>query len=130
MSLKKIRKITKNQFRQEQFLCGVNNMIESFPLYWPTGYKRTLQKKRSKFHTTMDKAQHFLRDEIRRLGGKELIVSTNIPLRKDGMMYSDWMNRKIDDHGVAIYFKYKKMDVAMCCDQYEKIWENVYALAK
>jgi hypothetical protein len=105
-------------------------MIEAFPLYWPVGYKRTNSRTYSRFKVTMDKAQRFLRDELSRMGATGLIISTNIPVRKDGMLYADWMNKKIDDPGVAIYFKYKGNDVSMCCDQYTKIWENIYALGK
>ena len=105
-------------------------MIESFPLYWPVGYKRKSNRIWSRFKITMDKAQRFLRDELSRMGAVDLIISTNIPVRKDGMLYADWMNKKIDDPGVAIYFKYKGKDVSMCCDQYNKIWENIYALGK
>lgn len=104
--------------------------MEAFPLHWPIGYKRSPQRIFSRFKVTMDKSQRFLREEIKRLGGTDLIVSTNIPIRKDGGMYADWMNKKIDDPGVAIYFKYKGKDISMCCDQYTKIWENVYALGK
>lgn len=108
------------------------NTIEAFPLHWPLGYKRTPPEKRtySRFQITMDKAQQFLRNELRLMGASNLIVSTNIPLRRDGMMYADWMNKKIDDSGVAIYFKHNNKDVTMCCDKYNKIWENVYALGK
>jgi hypothetical protein len=105
---------------------------EAYPLCWPVGYKRTLPNRRrsSQFKQSMEAAQRFLRIEVSRLGGRELIVSTNIPVRQDGGLYSDWMKRKIDDPGVAIYFKYKGKDVSMCGDQYERIWENLYALGK
>jgi hypothetical protein len=107
-------------------------MKEAFPLHWPEGYKRTNPgyRKRSQFKQTMDGAQRFLRAEVDRLGASSLIVSSNIPIRQDGGMYADWMRKKIDDPGVAIYFKYKGKDVSMCCDQYVSIWENVYALGK
>ncbi len=104
--------------------------MEAFPLHWPLGYKRATSRKKSSFKQTMDQSQRFLRDELRRLGTTDLIVSTNIPVRKDGGMYTDYMSRKIDDPGVAIYFKYKGKDVAMCCDQYATVWENTYALGK
>jgi len=78
----------------------------------------------------MDTAQQQLRLEINRLGGKNLIVSTNIPVRNDGGLYADWMKKKIDDPGVAIYFSLNGKDVSMCCDKFPRIWENVYALAK
>ena len=106
------------------------NNIETFPLYWPLGYKRTENRTYSRFKITMDKAQRTLRDELSRMRATDLVISTNIPTRKDGGLYADWMNKKIDDPGVAIYFKYKGKDVSMCCDQYNKVWENVYALAK
>ena len=105
-------------------------MIEAFPLHWPIGYSRSKEQIDSRFKVTMDRAQKFLHAEIDRLNATDLIVSSNIPVRKDGMMYSDWMRRIIDDPGVAIYFKYKGKDVAMCCDQYKRVYENIYALGK
>ena len=74
----------------------------------------------------MDKAQRFLRSEIERIKGTDLIISTNIPVKSNGLLYADWMRRKIEDPGAAIYFKYKGKEVAMCCDQYERVWENIF----
>lgn len=104
--------------------------MEAFPLQWPLAYKRTAHRIKSSFKKGMDQSQNFLRDELRRLGAKNLIVSTNIPVRKDGGMYAEYMARKIDDPGVAIYFKWNGKDVVMCCDRYISVWENVYALGK
>lgn len=107
-------------------------MIEAFPLHWAPGYQRTdsYKRKDSKFKQTMEGAQNFLRDELKRLGARDLIVSTNIPVRRDGGMYTDYMHKRLEDPGVAIYFKYKEKDISMCCDQYLRVWENVYALGK
>lgn len=105
-------------------------MYEAYPLQWPMGYKRTSRRFSSRFKTTMDTAQNFLRAEVNRLGGISLVISTNIPTRQDGGLYADWMRRKIDDPGVAIYFRYKGKEVSMCCDQYLTVWENIYALGK
>lgn len=105
-------------------------IAEAFPLHWPVGYRRSPIKKDSKFKQTMDGAQRFLREELTRLGAKNIIVSTNIPLRKDGGMYADQMHRLHPDPGVAVYFKHKERDIVMCCDQYVRVWENVYALGK
>lgn len=104
--------------------------MEAYPLQWSLGYKRTNSRINSKFKQGMDASQRFLRDEINRLGARNLIVSSNIPVRKDGGLYSDYMSRKMDDPGVAIYFKYKGKDISMCCDQYRSVWENIYALGK
>lgn len=75
-------------------------------------------------------AQNFLKAEVSRLAGTDLIVSTNLPVRNDGGLYADWMKRKIDDPGVAIYFKRKGKEISLCCDHYLTVWENLYALAK
>lgn len=105
-------------------------MIEAYPLHWPVGYQRTENRIVSSFKQGMDASQRFLREEIRRLKATDLIVSTNIPVRKDGGMYTDYMSRRIQDPGVAIYFKYKGKQISMCCDRYVSVWENVYALGK
>lgn len=113
----------------------MNESIEAFPLHWPLGYRRTDSHRRSRslFKQGMETSQKFLRAEIDRLGAKGLIISTNIPVRKDGGLFTDWMSRKIDDPGVAIFFKLKAQGdayISMCCDQYLTVWENIYALGK
>lgn len=105
-------------------------MIEAYPLHWPVGYKRTKYRKDSAFKQSPDKVQILLRSELNRLGAANVVVSSNVPVRKDGYLYSDMSTTKIDDPGVAVYFKYKGQNVSMCCDTYERPWENVYALAK
>lgn len=107
-------------------------MIEAFPLDWPLGFQRTdrAKRKHSNFKQTPGAAQDFLHNEVRRIGGKRLIVSTNIPVRKDGMMYVDYITKRQEDPGVAIYFEMDGDQVSMCCDQYEKVLDNLYALGK
>jgi hypothetical protein len=107
-------------------------MIESCPLAWPVGYKRTKDSNRkwSKFNQTPEKAQKFLREEISRLGATGMIVSTNIPVRRDGYFYSDMAVNQIDDPGVAVYFRYNGKDLSMCADSYLTVTENLYAIAK
>jgi hypothetical protein len=107
-----------------------NETIDAFPLSWPVGYARSSKRISSNFKQSMDRAQRFLGDEIQRLGGTGLIVSTNLPIRKDGGIYADYLDKLIDDPGVAIYFKHKGKTISMCCDQYRRVWENIYALGK
>lgn len=104
--------------------------MEKYPLHWPAGYKRTQERNRSQFKQTMEKAQQFLHKELERLKASDIIVSSNIPVRKDGLFYTDWMNRKIEDPGVAVYFKHKGKDRVLCCDTYSSVWENTYAIGK
>ncbi len=102
----------------------------AYPLSWPLGYKRTQWRKHSIFKQTMDASQRFLRDEVKRLGGQDLVVSTNLPVRNDGAIYAAYLDKLIDDPGVAIFFKYKGKPITVCCDQYKRVWENIYALGR
>lgn len=65
--------------------------------------------------------------EIQRMGGTGVILSTNLPLRRDGLPYAD--AKTPEDSGVAVYFKYKKKPMTLACDQYFRVSENARALA-
>lgn len=106
--------------------------IKRFPLQWPLGYKRTLSFNRigSRFNQTPDNAQRSLHLELERIDASNIVVSTNIRFRKDNMLYAAEMSKKIQDPGVAVYFVRKNKQLVLCADQYETIWENIYAIAK
>jgi len=101
-----------------------------YPLDWPKAYPRTRNRKDSVFKQSLERSQKFLHEEIGRLGGSGLIVSTNIRVRQDGYVYAADMEKLIPDPGVAIYFNHKGKPITMCCDQYRRVWENAYALGK
>lgn len=102
---------------------------QAFPLYWPEGWKRTKYRKNSAFKIShFGKARDFLLGEVRRMGGKNIVLSTNIALRNDGLPYAN--QRNPDDPGVAVYFLYKQKQMSFACDAYRKIEENAYAIAK
>ncbi|MGN6478311.1 MAG: hypothetical protein ACTHKV_13885, partial [Flavipsychrobacter sp.] len=107
-------------------------MIEAYPLHWPMAYTRTpaYKRKNSQFKNTLGAARDFLKSEVRKLGATNLIISTNIPTKQNGDLYADYSRYKLDDPGVAIYFNYNGKEVALCCDQYGRVWENIQALAK
>lgn len=106
-------------------------MIETYPLCWPVDYKRSSgSRRKSTFKNTLGNARDMLKIEVKRLGGSDLIISSNIPTRNDGELRADFGRYKLDDPGVAIYFKWKKRDIVMCCDTYLAVWENIVALCK
>jgi hypothetical protein len=104
-------------------------VIESYPLYWPEGRARTSwnRRKNSKFTPNFANARDGLIKEVSRLGGKKVILSTNIPLRNDGLPYANM--REPEDPGVAIYFDYKGKPMCFACDQYRKTRENIRAIS-
>lgn len=73
------------------------------------------------------KSRDLLLKEIRLLGGKETIISSNIPLRRDGLPYAN--TSQPDDIGVAVYFKYKDKAMCFASDSYYKVEDNMRALA-
>jgi len=101
-----------------------------YPLCWPDGWPRTNNSKitHSSFRVTQDSAQNNLLAELKRLGAKEIIISTNIRLRNDGLPYAS--QRPPEDKGVAIYFKYKKREMVFACDKYTIVGDNIHAIGK
>lgn len=101
-----------------------------YPLQWPPGRHRIPPEHRdcSNFRTTTGRARDYLVDEVRRLGGDDLVISTNIPLRKDGKPYSGGF--RLDDEAVAAYFKYYGKRVCFACDRWATMAENYHAIGK
>lgn len=107
-------------------------MAEAFPLAWPHGWDRTPAHKRKPgaFQATADKARRELLNEIVRLGGNYPVISSNVPLRRDGMPFSEGSRAKIADPGVAVYFMKAKRQMVFACDQYDAPWKNIRAIGK
>ena len=62
--------------------------VDAFPLSWPSGKPRTRNPQRSRFDVNFTFARDELLKEIRLLGGRLPILSSNIPLRRDGLPYA------------------------------------------
>jgi hypothetical protein len=123
----------------------------AYPLAWPPGRPRTPSHRResSRFHGTtarpststesgtyraraplaMSESRRQLFAELARLGARRVIVSTNVPLRNDGLPYAD-ARRRVDDPGVAVYFEIKGEKTAIACDRWLSVAENMRAIAK
>lgn len=107
--------------------------INAFPLSWPMTYPRTKYPSRSKFGDySFAVVRDNLMKELKRFGATKVVLSTNIPLRLDGLPKSG-MGR-IKDPGVAVYFKKQLKgqlhDFVFACDRWEKIEDNIYSIYK
>ena len=105
-------------------------MTTAFPLAWPDGWPRT--KARENDHRfgarlTTARAAEQLYDELRILGARQTVISSNVPLRRDGIMQGD--NRRLDDPGVAVYFHLKGRPMVMARDAYVSVAGNLRSLA-
>jgi hypothetical protein len=104
-------------------------MIEAFPLSWPIGFERSAKKQDSNFACTVAQARDGVLKQLRLLGGINPIISSNVPLKRDGQMYSN--ERPVDgDTGIAVYWTWKNEQFVMACDKYYKLHENLRAIEK
>lgn len=105
-------------------------MTTAYPLQWPDGRPRTPAHRRGKaaFTSTFAVARDNLLGEVRRLGGRNLVISTNVPLRQDGLPYANY--RRLDDEGVAVYFTYSGKQMCFACDRWDKVEHNMHAIVK
>ena len=101
---------------------------EAYPLYWPEGWPRTSVRVNSHFKQGFGSARNFLLDELDRLGARSVVLSTNTPLRTDGLPRANMPNPA--DPGAAAYFIYRKHDMVLACDQYLRCYDNIYAMGK
>lgn len=107
--------------------------ITPYPLCWPTGWERTPEQRRRRAYSTFkgatfERARRSLFDELRKLGSRDVMLSTNQPVRLDGMPYA--AARLIADPGVAVYFtRSDGRQYAMARDAYCEMAANLRSLA-
>lgn len=116
-------------------------MPDAFPLAWPVGWPRTPDGARRRAPYTFGQprriyqsgaadapARDFLLDELRRLGARNVVLSTNVELRQDGLPYA--RRRTPDDPGVAVYFTLDGESRCIPCDRWDRVADNLYAVAR
>lgn len=102
-------------------------MIEAYPLYWPEGQPRATSRRWARFEVGFGRARDEMLHELRMMGAREVKVSTNVPLRKDGLPRME--DKEPQDPGVAVYFLQGKTDrqLVIACDSYTKVRWNMRA---
>lgn len=106
---------------------------DAYPLRWPQGWPRHKGERDSdrRFRSgsskwSWDRIMRGLQEEIERIGGKDPIISTNQPVRADGLPYAQ--QRAIHDPGVAVYFTRKGKSLVMAQDRFYTIMGNARSL--
>lgn len=121
----------------------MNEDITNFPLYWPNNQPRTepSKRKRAAFSTRSSRFSYGparkhsvaesageLEAEIRRMGGKNMVISSNLKVKANGMPYSS--QHAPDDPGVAVYFEWHKLNPVFPCDKRLSVEDNLWAIVK
>lgn len=102
--------------------------IEAYPLAWPVGRPRSKKKSVDRFDVSFARARDAAAYEVRLLGGKSLVISSNVPLKQNGMPSANFNTP--DDNGVAVYFEYKGKQMCFACDRWSRVTANMQAIAK
>ena len=76
----------------------------------------------------LGRARDHLMNEIRLLGGRSPVLSSNLRLRQDELPYAN--QREPEDPGVAVYFTYKGKQHCFACDDWNRVRDNVRAIGK
>ncbi len=101
--------------------------IEAYPLAWPTGWPRSRTRGRSRYEVDFGRARDHLLTELKLFGAREIVISSNVPTRRDGLPYAH--HAEPADTGVAVYWidRDRKPRV-MACDQWVKTRDNIRAV--
>jgi hypothetical protein len=78
------------------------------------------------YRLSVGRARDQLLEELRLLGASDIVVSSNVPTRSDGLLHSD--PRRLDDPGIAVYFKFKNNPMCMARDGYCTVAGNLRSL--
>lgn len=100
----------------------------AYPLTWPVGQPRTNYPDRSRFDCSQNDAQIHLSNELKRMGARYVVISTNMKIRNDGLPYAK--QREPEDRGVAVYFQWKEKQMTFACDRWDAVRDNMRAIAK
>jgi len=62
-------------------------MAEAFPLQWPEGWPVTTvwKRQRANFKTSFTTARGGLMKQLKLMGARNIVLSSNLPLKRDGM---------------------------------------------
>lgn len=104
--------------------------VAEYPLYWPLQYPRCTARRNALFKVDFASARTSLVHELEKLHARDVLISTNIPIRRDRLpMVPD---KEPMDTGVAVYFTRlvggKERPFALACDQYTKVRWNLRAI--
>jgi hypothetical protein len=120
--------------------------MQAFPLSWPPGWRRHKAHERRKANFSKGVTQYTetgsyqrydsvgvgegvkrIIAELSRMGARELVISSNVALRLDGLPRAG--ERAPDDPGVAVYWGKGKARRCMAIDRYNRVADNMAAIA-
>lgn len=106
---------------------------DRYPLYWPESWPRTEPHRREftgRYKVALTQARDDLVSSLKLIGATDVVLSTNIPIRRDGLPRMDMPEPT--DPGVAAYWVEGHGDKAknrvIACDHWRKVRDNMRAV--
>lgn len=102
---------------------------EAYPLAWPDGWPRKTwhQRRLATYRTEFGRARDHLLNELRLGRSRHVILSSNVPLRRDGLPLASM--REPTDPGVAVYWDDPKGNSrVIACDVWSRVKDNLHAV--
>lgn len=69
-----------------------------------------------------------LQGELRRLGARNVVISSNLRLRGDGLPFAG-QAKQLADPGIAVYFRLNNQPRVLACDKWDSAADNMAAIA-
>lgn len=102
--------------------------VHPYPLAWPPGQARAKEHTRSRFGASWSKSLEDLDEVLARIDASNVVLSTNMPLRRDGWPRA--IGEQPEDPGAALYFRRHEHPYVIACDTYDRVVCNVRAIYK
>jgi hypothetical protein len=102
--------------------------VDAYPLQWPVGWARTDRDERRAaiYQVSFARARDDMMRSVRLLGGTDIVVSSNIALRRDGRPYAN--QGEPVDPGIAVYWTQRNQPRVMACDCWRTTRDNIRAI--
>lgn len=102
---------------------------DAYPLYWPEHWPRTKRRETTyRYKLTFAAARDAAIKQLKKLRATEIIISTNIPVRRDGLPRADIQPT---DPGVAVYWTEFATSGStprvIACDKWSTVRDNMRA---
>jgi hypothetical protein len=117
----------------------MNEQIDAYPLTWPATWPRTpgyrrqranfwQKTERGKTKHSMSEAISFALSELRQLQARQVVISSNLQLRLDGLPRAG--QRIPEDPGISVWFILKSKPRVLACDKWDRPEDNLWAIGK
>lgn len=103
---------------------------DPYPLQWPEGHPRSTWRSTPKFGTQFTEDREAVFRYLRKRGGSNIVITSNLPLNSKGLPYEAGMIGGSGDTGVAVWWVEKGREQVIACDHWMRAAQNLSAIER